>query len=48
MTIGSGDYTYEFVPDWPQLPAGWNLHEVAGVAVDAQDRVYVFHRGSIR
>ena len=45
MTIGSGDYTYEFVPDWPRLPAGWNLHEVAGVAVDAQDRVYVFHRG---
>lgn len=37
------DYAAE--PYWPQLPAGWNLQETPGVAVDARDHVYVFHRG---
>ena len=32
-------------PDWPQLPEGWNFAEAAGVAVDGQQNVYVFHRG---
>ena len=36
---------YAFVDDWAELPAGWRLGDVGGVAVDAQDRVYVFHRG---
>ena len=36
---------YEADPDWPALPAGWNFGEVAGVAVDAKDHVFVFHRG---
>lgn len=45
MPVGNGDFTYDFVPEWPRLPSGWTLHEVAAVAVDAQDRVYVFHRG---
>jgi len=22
-TVGTGDYTYELVDDWAQLPAGW-------------------------
>ena len=33
------------VPDWPQLPEGWNFGESAGVAVDGQQNVFVFHRG---
>ncbi len=33
------------VPEWPQLPPGWNLKETAGVASDARGHVYVFHRG---
>ena len=33
------------VPDWPQLPEGWNFGETAGVAVDSEENVYVFHRG---
>jgi NHL repeat-containing protein len=36
-----------FAPEarWGDLPEGWGLGDVAGVAVDAADRVYVFHRG---
>lgn len=33
------------VPNWPALPEGWNFGEAAGVAVDGQQNVYVFHRG---
>ena len=32
-------------PAWPRpLPAGWVLGEVSGVAVDAHDNVWLFHR----
>ena len=37
---------YEVDPDWPQLPVGRNFAETAGVAVDAKENVYVFHRGA--
>jgi hypothetical protein len=43
--MGSGDFTYEVNMDWAKLPEGWSFHEVADVAVDSQDRVYVFTRG---
>ena len=33
------------VPGWGQLPEGWSLVEVAGVATDSRDNVYVFNRG---
>ena len=36
---------YEPVPEWGRLPEGWSLVEVAGVATDSRDRVYVFNRG---
>ncbi|HVB11169.1 MAG TPA: peptidyl-alpha-hydroxyglycine alpha-amidating lyase family protein [Bacillota bacterium] len=36
--------SYRLVPDWPQLPDGWELHDVPGVAVDGQDRVFLFAR----
>jgi peptidylamidoglycolate lyase len=35
---------YEEVKDWPTLPAGVELGEVAGVAVDANGHVMIFHR----
>lgn len=44
-TLGSGDYVYEELASWARLPEGWTFKEVADVAVDAQDRVYVFNRG---
>ncbi len=46
--VRADDFTqlpYSHDPDWPQLPPGWNLQETPGVAVDARDHVYVFHRG---
>jgi sugar lactone lactonase YvrE len=30
---------------WEKLPAGWSWTEVAAVAVDSKDRVYLFNRG---
>ncbi|MBI1928726.1 hypothetical protein HYR99_31335 [Candidatus Poribacteria bacterium] len=41
MTYGSGDYQYEVVPGWGQIP---QLGLVSGVACDSADRVYVFNR----
>jgi len=35
---------YEEVKDWPSLPPGVQLGEAAGVAVDGDGHVFVFHR----
>ena len=35
---------YRVVHGWPQLPEGRDLGEVAGVGVDPQGNVFVFHR----
>src|SRR4051795_9976884 len=43
-TLGEGAWSYEPVPGWGVLPAGWSLREAAAVAVDRQDRVYAFNR----
>ncbi len=45
-TLGTGDFQYQVDGDWGRLPDGWALNDVAGVAVDAQDNVYVFNRGA--
>ncbi|MEP0564841.1 MAG: hypothetical protein ABJC64_10600, partial [Paracoccaceae bacterium] len=45
MRLGQGKYTYEPVPDWAKLPSEIVLGDVAGIAVDAKDRVYLFNRG---
>ena len=37
--------TYQVVEGWEQLPAGYEHRDVAGVAVDAEDRVYLICRG---
>jgi sugar lactone lactonase YvrE len=47
-TFGSGAYRYEVVEGWEQLPAGWKHADVAGVATDAEDRVYLFTRDTSR
>jgi len=39
------DLGYRVVRDWMRLPPGWRLGQVAGVAVDAEERYYVYHRG---
>ena len=43
--LRDGDLVYEELDDWARLPEGWHFKEVADVAVDGEDRVYVFNRG---
>ncbi len=46
--VTTGDcrqFGYEADDRWAKMPAGWGWTEVAGVATDSHDRVYVFNRG---
>src|SRR5262245_15197713 len=43
--LGSGAHRYRVVDNWAKLPDGWSFRDVAAVAVDAKDQVYVFNRG---
>ncbi|HEY8475848.1 MAG TPA: peptidyl-alpha-hydroxyglycine alpha-amidating lyase family protein [Chloroflexota bacterium] len=43
--FGSGEHVYELAEGWGRLPEGWTYVDAVGVAVDKQDRVYVFNRG---
>jgi hypothetical protein len=44
LTSGSGAYQYTVVEGWEQLPEGWKHADCAGVAADAEDRVYLYTR----
>ena len=46
MALGKHKIEYEVLEGWEQMPEGWSFIEVAGVACDSQDRVYVFNRGA--
>ena len=46
MSLGTHKLEYEVLEGWEQLPENWSFVEVAGVAVDSKDRVYVFNRGA--
>jgi DNA-binding beta-propeller fold protein YncE len=37
---------YTVVPGWEKIPEGWSHEDVADVAVDGNDNVYVFNRGA--
>jgi DNA-binding beta-propeller fold protein YncE len=39
------DFGYQADDHWAKLPTGWTWIEVAAVAVDRQDHVFVFNRG---
>ena len=45
IMIGTGDYRYEYRPDWTKLPAGMEFQAPSAVAVDSHDNLYVFQRG---
>jgi DNA-binding beta-propeller fold protein YncE len=40
-----GDFGYTADPQWAKLPPGWTWKELAAVATDSRDRVFLFHRG---
>jgi DNA-binding beta-propeller fold protein YncE len=44
-TSRCSDFGYEAHDRWAQLPPGLSFSEVAAVATDSQDNVYVFNRG---
>ncbi len=45
-TRGTGAPTFQVDPFWPRpLPNHWILGSVTGVAVDAQDHIWLVHRG---
>jgi peptidylglycine monooxygenase len=44
LTIGMGEFTYEYRNEWAKLPPGQEFQAPSAVAVDSQDRVYVFQR----
>src|SRR5947209_6100022 len=46
VILGSGEHRYRVMENWAKLPEGWNLADVASVAVDSKDRIYVFNRGA--
>ena len=45
VILGSGEHRYGVVENWAKLPEGWEFKDVAAVAVDSKDNVYVFNRG---
>lgn len=45
VILSDGNFAYEIVPNWARLPDGWSFNDVAAVAVDRNDHVYVFNRG---
>ncbi len=45
LNLGSGNLIFEPVEGWEKIPPGWSFVDVAGVAVDSKDNVYVLNRG---
>ena len=46
MTYFIGSQKYDLDAGWGRLPEGYEFHQVAGVAVDGSDNVYLFNRSS--
>ncbi|MBI4339758.1 MAG: hypothetical protein HY680_07375 [Chloroflexi bacterium] len=45
VRLGEGGFNYQVAVNWETVPPGYAWREVAAVAVDSRDRVYVFNRG---
>jgi hypothetical protein len=46
--LGAGDYRYEVIHQWPQLPDKFSWQITHNVAVDAEQNLYVIHEGDYR
>lgn len=47
IIVGEGDYKYEVVHEWPQLPKDFTWQTTHNVAVDKSGNLYVIHEGRI-
>ena len=45
-TVGSGDYRYERVQEWPNMPKYWAFGAASDGAVNSKDEVHIFSRGA--
>ena len=45
VSVGSGKFQFQVVPDWGRFPPGYESDDIAAVTTDAAGRVYVFNRG---
>jgi hypothetical protein len=45
IIVGEGDYKYELIHDWPELPREFSWQTTHNVAVDKSGNVYVIHEG---
>ena len=43
--VGQGEHVYCPLDTWHQVPADMSMGEAVGIAVDSNDRVFVFNRG---
>ncbi len=46
VRVGQGPLTYTVAADWARRPPGFTWSEVAAVATDSHDQVFVFNRGA--
>jgi DNA-binding beta-propeller fold protein YncE len=46
VILGNGEYRYQVVGNWGELPPGYTYGDSAAVCVGSKDNVYVFTRGS--
>jgi len=44
LYYGSGKYTYKLIDEWAELPKGWAFNDCAGIAIDANDKIYALSR----
>jgi len=47
IIVGEGDYKFEIVHDWPELPSQFTWQTTHNVAVDKAGNVYVIHEGRV-
>ena len=43
--LGNGDFKYEPVANWPEMPRYWSFDTAVGIAVNAQDEIHVLSLG---
>ena len=45
IVLGSGNFKYEKVPEWPKMPKYWEFGAASDGAVNSKGEIYIFSRG---